>query len=194
MISLIDKLRDVIDEKHISEDDKGSFITLRETKEPEFKPFVIKKGSTKTLTLELDIQIPEPGIHPMLKKGVRKLKKCPDYLIVCENRNVGNKIYVIVAELKSGNRGHWQRQAKAGLAIAEYLVGMTEGYFKKHFENIEYRCLLFHTGSSSNKKPKMMKKKPIKKTKFEYDEHPIFKYKFADRPCNIDHDLELYLR
>ncbi len=189
MISLIDKLRDVIDERHISENDKGTFITLQEKNESKCKPFVIKKGNTKTLTLELDL--PSFEIHPMLKNGVRKLKKCPDYLIFCENRTIDDKIYVIAVELKSDNKDDWHRQVKAGLGIAEYLVGMLEGYLKKHFENIEYRCLLFYTGGETSK---MRKKKKIKNHRFEYEEHPIFKYKFADRPCNIDHDLELYLR
>jgi hypothetical protein len=192
MISLIKVLTNLIDERYRCPDDKGAYITLKEKNQSKCKPFQLRKGRTKTLTLEVDKEGCE--VHPLLRASVKNLKKRPDYIIFCENSHINkNVIYVLIVELKSDNSDDWHRQAKAGLAIAQYLVGMVENYQKMIFPNIEYRCLLFHTGKET---AGMVKKSNLSDKSFEYDEHNIFKYKFTDKPCNISkpYELEIFLR
>ena len=184
MFSIVNHLRDLVNEAIIYKDDKGKVITLRENQESKCKNLTINKGNSNTLTLEIDTE--DFDIHPLLKKGVKNLKKSPDYLIFCENKKIGHQTFVFSIELKSDNPNGWHRQAKAGLAIAEYLIGMLENKAKVKL-SAEYRCILFHT---KNETTKMRKKKKIKRPKVEYEVHPIFKYKFTDRPCNINHYLE----
>ena len=126
MISVVRELGDIVRDEFISSDDSGTKITLKEKKVPEYKPFPLNKGNSTTLTLEIDID----GFdgHPILKAGVENLKKYPDYLIFCENKNFPEKIFVFIVELKSDNPGDWHRQAKAGLSVAQYLVGMLENF------------------------------------------------------------------
>lgn len=187
MISIVNKLRDLVNEEIIYRNDKGRIITLEERQQSKCKAFQIQKGSSTTLTLEVDKQ--GLDIHPLFKNGVKNLKKSPDYLIFCENRKLGSKTYVFSVELKSDNSDDWHRQANAGLAIAQYLVEILQNKEKIDFDlsNIEYRCVLFHTRKETSK---MRKKKKIKHPKTEYEIHPIFGYKFTDRPCNIYHNLE----
>jgi hypothetical protein len=109
-------------------------------------------------------------------------------LIFCENKKLGNKTFVFSVELKSDNWDDWHRQAKAGLVIADYLIGMLENKEKINIaSSIEKRCILFHT---KNETSKMRKKKKIKQPKTAYEIHPIYNYKFTDRPCNVNHFLE----
>jgi hypothetical protein len=192
MISLIKVLINLIDEKYRSPDDKGAYITLREKNQSKCKPFKLRKGRTKTVTIEVDQE--GCDVHPLLREGVKNLKKRPDYIIFCENTHINNNIiYILVVELKSDNSDDWHRQAKAGVAIAQYLVGMLENYQKMSFPNIEYRCLLFHTKKET---AGIAKKSNLSKKSFEYEEHKIFKYKFTDKPCNISkpYELEMFLR
>jgi hypothetical protein len=124
-----------------------------------------------------------------IKKSVKNLKKHPDYIIFCENTHINkNIVYILVVELKSDNSVDWHRQAKAGIAIAQYLVSMLENYQKMTFPNVEYRCLLFHTRKET---AGMRKKSNISSKRFEYKEHEIFNYKFTDKPCNVSKPYEL---
>jgi hypothetical protein len=188
MISIVDKLRDLVNDEILYKNDKGKIITLEEKQESKCKAFTIEKGSSNTLTLEVDLN--SLDIHPLLKNGVKNLKKSPDYLIFCENKKLGKKTFVFSVELKSDNSDHWHRQAKAGLAIADYLIGMLENKEKRNLNitsSIEHRCVLFHT---KNETSKIRKKKKTKQLKTEYDIHPIYGYKYTDRPCNVNHYLE----
>ena len=124
MVSIVDKLRDLVNDKILYSNDKGRVITLEEQQKSKCKAFTIEKGNSNTLTLEVDFQ--GLDIHPLLKDGVKKLKKSPDYLIFCENKNLGKKTFVFSVELKSDNADDWHRQAKAGLVVADYLIGMLE--------------------------------------------------------------------
>ena len=186
MISIVDKLRDLVSNEILYLNDKGKTITLEERQQSKCKAFPIEKGNSNTLTLKVDLE--SLDIHPLLKNGVKKLKKSPDYLIFCENKKLGKKTFVFSVELKSDNWDDWHRQAKAGLVIADYLIGMLENKEKISISsNVEKRCILFHT---KNETSKMRKKKKIKRPKTEYEIHPKHGYKFTDRPCNVNHYLE----
>ncbi|MCU0389524.1 MAG: hypothetical protein MUE81_00250 [Thermoflexibacter sp.] len=183
MINFIDKINQIIDNQFFTPHDKGTQINLKGSGECKEIPF--EKGNVKTLTISVD----KEGFdgHPLLKT-IKNLKKYPDYIIFCQK---GNQLFVLVAELKSTNSDDWHRQAKAGLAFAQYLVGMLESFEKKIFD-IEYRCLLFHT----KKETRSMKKGKTEKKQFKYSKHPIFKYQFSDKPCNVKtpYSLEIFLR
>jgi hypothetical protein len=73
MISIVDKLRDLVNDKVLYSNDKGRVITLEEQQQSKCKAFTIEKGSSNTLTLEVDLN--SLDIHPLLKDGVKKLKK-----------------------------------------------------------------------------------------------------------------------
>lgn len=89
MISIVDKLRDLVNEDILYHNDKGRIIILEEKQQSKCKAFSIEKGSSNTLTLEVDLN--RLDVHPLLKNGVKKLKKSPDYLIFCENKKLGQK-------------------------------------------------------------------------------------------------------
>ncbi len=188
MISLINALHDAIKPNFICPNDKGNTITLSEKANNSCGTIRIEKGNTRTLTIAID---ENTDLHPMLQV-IKNLPKKPDYVIVCENQNTG-QIFVLVVELKSTNLDDWHRQAKAGLSIAQYLVGMIEGYQKQLFANIEYRCLLFHAKTN---KMGMAKKRKIAQKAFAYDTHYTLKYPFTDKPCQTKtpYKLELFLR
>jgi hypothetical protein len=178
-----------VDERHLSRDDRGTVITFQEKNFSKCKPFKLFKGQTETLTLEVDLD--SFDAHPILKDEIKNLKKYPDYLVFCRNKKVSSQIFVLIVELKSENKGDWHRQAKAGVTISKYLIGMLENYLKRRFANVQYRCLLFHKKGGT---ARMHKKKKIKNKSFSYDIHPIFDYKFSDRPCQAHHELEMLLR
>lgn len=186
MISIVDELRNIIATDFISLDDKGNSILLNEKDTSDCKPFKLLKDNARTITLKVDI--PDFDLHPILKKGIKNLKKQPDYIIFCENTD---GCFCLIVELKSKNKDDWHRQVKAGLTIAKYLVGMLENYTKKDLSSIKYRCLLFHT---SKMKPKIRKKKTTKQKAFQYDFHPIHKYHFTDQSCGADQPLPLFMR
>lgn len=186
MISIVDELRNIIASEFISTDDKGTNITLKENHISDCKSLKLKKGNARTLTLKVDDS--KIDIHPLLKKGIQKLKKAPDYIVFCENKS---GYFCLIVELKSKNKGDWHRQAKAGLATAKYIVGMLENFTKRDFSTIEYRCLLFHT---KNLPPKIRKKKTTRKKAFEYKVHQTHTYKFTDQPCGADQPLPLFMR
>jgi len=186
MISIIDELRNIIADEFISNDDKGISILLRENQISDCQPFKLLKGNARTLTLKVDEG--QIDIHPILKKGVKKLKKAPDYIVFSENRS---GCFCLIIELKSKNRDDWHRQVEAGLSTAKYLVGMLENYSKKDLSAINYRCLLFHT---KNLLPRIRKKKTTKQKAFKYEVHQIYNYQFTDQPCGADQPLPLFMR
>lgn len=186
MISMVEELRNIVAKDFVSSDDKGNSILLQESQFSACQSFNLIKGNAKTFTLKVDTN--DFDLHPLLKNGIKHLKKQPDYIIFCENRN-GQ--FCLIIELKSSNKDDWHRQVKAGLSTAQYLVGMLENYTKKDFSSVEYRCLLFHT---KNVRPKVKKKKKTKDRAFQYDIHPIFKYQYTDQPCSADRPLPLFMR
>ncbi len=57
MINILSKLRELTNDEFHYQADKGNIITLRETQKTSKCRFVqLKKGNTKTFTLELDKQ------------------------------------------------------------------------------------------------------------------------------------------
>lgn len=186
MISIVDELRNIIANEFISSDDSGNRILLQENQLSDCQPFKLLKGNSRTLTLKVDGG--DIDIHPILKKGIRKLKKAPDYIIFSENKQ---GCFCLIIELKSKNKDDWHRQVKAGLSTARYLVGMLENFMKKDLSKIEYRCLLFHT---KNTRPKIRKKKTTKQKAFTYEEHSIYNYQFTTQPCGADQPLPLFMR
>lgn len=73
MFSIVNHLRDLVNESIIYKDDKGTVITLREKKASKCKDFAIDKTNCNTLTLEIDIE--DFDIHQLFKKGIKDLKK-----------------------------------------------------------------------------------------------------------------------
>jgi hypothetical protein len=78
-----------------------------------------------------------------------------------------------------------QNIIRAGIALADYLIGMLENYKKRTMKkfSFQYRGLLFYTGVG----------KEHSDPNFEYDIHPELKYKYTAKPCK-GKPLKIFLK
>lgn len=209
MSSIIDVLKEVVDDKYIHACNK-SVITLSETeKDSTCGTITLQKTARIKQVLVLDTDWKEDNIHPFLiekekskyKKGALKdLRKKVDYIMFCELENQDKTLttYIFPIELKSGNQQDWHRQAKAGYTFAQYLVGFVEVKEKVNFNlpkygnQLEYRCVLF---SSSASLPRALRRKPKLKTVVPttYEEHPIYQYQHSRKKCGERYFIESFI-
>lgn len=178
MNSIVDNLRSIIkSEFHI--DRTGSKLILAEDKEgASCLPITVDLSNTNTLCICTD----KDGLilHPLLEDGVNKTS---DYIIFTESEN-GNTLFIVAVELKSNKTSGWTKQAKSGLVLGEYLLGMLEMTMGRVYENIELRCLLFSVKGQ---------KENTRKRKINYKEDGHFKYKYLHKKCGTTLRLERYL-
>jgi hypothetical protein len=122
----IDELKSIIDPKNIySGDTKDSIVLKEDSPKSKCQSFKLRKSERiKTLTLNIDRE--GFDAHPILR-AIENLKKHPDYIIFCEDINL-REIYVLIIELKSDDKDDFHRKVRAGIALADYLVGMLENY------------------------------------------------------------------
>jgi hypothetical protein len=209
MSSIIDVLKEVVDDKYIHACNK-SVITLSETgKDSTCGTITLQKTGRIKQVLVLDTDLEGDNIYPFLiekekskyKKGpLKNLRKKVDYLMFCELEKEDGTLttYIFPIELKSGNQDDWHRQAKAGYTFAQYLVGFVEVQQKVNFSlpkygnQLEYRCVLF---SSNTSQPRALRRKPkLKTTKAtEYETHPIYQYQHSRRKCGERYFIEMFI-
>lgn len=206
MSSIIDVLREVVDDRYIHTDNK-SLITLSESSPGSTcRNVTLQKTNRIKQVLVLDTDLEGDAIHPFLiekeksiyKKGALKnLRKKVDYLMFCELENQDKTLttYIFPIELKSGNQDDWHRQAKAGYTFAQYLVGFVEVQQKVNFDlpksgnQLNYRCVLFSSkGSRLDRKPKL---KTTQAT--TYIEHEIYKYQYCRKKCGERYFIESFI-
>ncbi len=190
MINILSKLRELTNDEFHYQADKGNIITLRETQKTSKCRFVqLKKGNTKTFTLELDKQKNNIDIHPLLA-SIEALKKKCDYIIFCQK---GNRLYVLLVELKSDNSTGWTKQTRVGEMIARYLIGMVENYCGLNIVDVEFRHILFSTENANQLKGRKKKKTTVEG--FKYEQEHKFGFFFSRKPCNTKYpDLDIFLR
>jgi hypothetical protein len=176
--SIVNHLRTIIkSEFHV--DKTGSKLILKEEKEAaSCSPITVDLSNTNALCICTD----KDGLvlHPLLEDGINKTS---DYIIFAESENE-KTLFIIAVELKSNKTSGWTKQAKSGLVIGEYLLGMLEMKLTKVYENIELRCLLFSAKAQ---------KEDTKNRKVTYKEDPHFKYKYLQKKCGTTLRLERYL-
>lgn len=190
MTDILQHFRYLIDSEFHYADEKGNTITLKEQqKSSECQFVVLKKGSYKTFTLELDKQN-NIDIHPLLA-SIEKLKRKCDYIIFCQKNKT---IYVLIIEMKSNNSTSWTQQTRVGEIISRYLIAMIENHLGWNIsQNIEFRYILFNTKNGNQLKGRKKKKTCVKG--FEYEKDHKHGFLFTRKPCNtIYPDIGIFLK
>ncbi|MFK7798254.1 MAG: hypothetical protein AB8E82_12435 [Aureispira sp.] len=217
MKSLVDALREIIDDKFICNQHNSAVLELIEEAEGstsgtttlqkmvgEKKILLIKSDDTSVDTHPFLIKGPKFPSHSIGKQAKEDfqsqfngLRKRCDYLLFCEIEEVKGTIstYVFAIELKSGVTGNWIRQVHVGLALAKYLIAFVEVRdninfnLKAHHYKLHYRGLLFTTKANrTTKKPKLRNV-----ASSIYKEHPVYQYKYTRSKAGEKHFLSTFI-
>lgn len=195
--SLIDVLREIVDDTYICCDNKA-VITLEEEDTTSCKPITIQKTAKikQFLLLTADPKQAD-NLHPFLIKKEKtkggnehkNLCKKVDYLLFCELDTGAYHAFVI--ELKSDNADDWHRQARAGCAFTDYLVGFAEVREKAAYK-VTTSCLLFSSKGTQpralNRKPKLKQQEPT-----TYFKHKTYDYEYSRKLCGKRYFLASFL-
>lgn len=79
----------------------------------------------------------------------------------------GEKLYILLLELKSKKKGKGQKQIQYGKIFADFIIGILEKENNIKFKEIEYRGYIFTTSTSARKCP--LKREEIIKADCEKD-------------------------
>ncbi|MFK7948978.1 MAG: hypothetical protein AB8G11_15405 [Saprospiraceae bacterium] len=177
MISIVNELNNII-KSEFHESKIGNKVILNESKSVDFLPVTIDFSNVNAFCISTD----KDGLilHPLLEDGVNKTV---DFIIFAEDKK-GENLFIFSIECKTNKTSGWKTQAKAGLVIGHYILGMLEAKLTRTYENVEHRCLLF-----SLKGEKRRTKE--RKIKYEIDKH--FNYKFLHKRCGTELKLSRYL-
>lgn len=203
MSSIINVLRDIVDDKYIYADNHA-LITLKELSSgAKCGNISLQNTANVKQVLVLNLDIEGDDVHPFLIKkekglkleSLKNLRKKIDYLMFCEVelKDKTTKTYAFSIELKSDNADDWHRQARAGYAFAEYLISFIEVRDKVNLQNdMVYRCVLFKSTAAA---PRALNKKPKLKTTTatSYETHPIYKYLHCQKKCGERYFIEEFV-
>lgn len=197
---LYNALRECIDGRYIPPTLSGGFIKLEEskknatcrevmlnTKKISTKPFLIKLEASEEREKNGQKTMTDIDIHPLLNE-LTGLKIGCDYLLICP---VGEKLYLLLVELKSKGTDGWLDQCIAGESLATYLISTVNRFKKLRLKHeLVFRYILFRVTPPGRKRLTGTRTETYQYDK-ERDIH------FAVWSCADDgdgHDLRLFLR
>lgn len=146
IVDFLAKVKECVVEKHLDRS-AGNTLRLEETAKGAIcrEVYLNTSGIADRVMLILDLK--GSDIHPLLRGTEENpgLKAQCDYVIVCSHKD---KVYVIVAELKSNKPGKWRNQTVAGECLAHYVLSTIDRLNGTNYRaSFEYRHILFTSNS-----------------------------------------------